>query len=108
MKRKIRKHSHKVGFIVNEHYEGERIEQKVARVIENNEPIKDGAPLIYTERKDGVLPQFDIRTDKWEIAQSAMDAANKAKIAKGQEITESRNRKNTEEEKPSKEDKKEP
>ena len=50
-------------------YEGETIEDKVRRVTLNNEPIEDTAPLIYTERKDGVLPQYDIRTDKWEIAQ---------------------------------------
>lgn len=65
-----------------EPYEGESIEMKVAKLIENNEPITDGAPIIYTEKKDGVLPQYDIRTDKWEIAQSAMDLANASKIAK--------------------------
>lgn len=65
-----------------ESFEGESIEIKVAKLIENNEPITDGAPIIYTEKKDGVLPQYDIRTDKWEIAQSAMDLANASKIAK--------------------------
>ena len=43
--------------------EGETMEQKVAKLVENNEPITDGAPIIYTEKKDGVLPQYDIRTD---------------------------------------------
>ena len=38
-----------------ETYEGEYIEEKVARVVENKEPIEDGAPIIYTERKNGVL-----------------------------------------------------
>lgn len=65
-----------------EPFEGESIEKKVAKLIENNEPITDGAPIIYTEKKDGVLPQYDIRTDKWDIAQSAMDLANASKIAK--------------------------
>ena len=37
-------------------YEGETIEQKVNRIVNNNEPITDGAPIIFTERKDGVLP----------------------------------------------------
>ena len=70
-------------FIGNiETFEGESIEEKVAKLIENNEPITDGAPIIYTEKKDGVLPQYDIRTDKWDIAQSAMDLANASKIAK--------------------------
>ena len=66
----------------NKSYVGERLEEKIQRITSNNEPIKDGAPLIYTERKNGVLPQYDIRTDKWDIAQSAMDLANASKIAK--------------------------
>ena len=57
--------------------EGEFIEEKVARVVENREPIEDGAPIIYTERKDGVLPAYNIRTDKWDIALTAMDQVNK-------------------------------
>lgn len=65
-----------------EPYEGVSIEKKVSKLIENNEPITDGAPIIYTEKKNGVLPQYDIRTDKWDIAQSAMDLANASKIAK--------------------------
>ena len=65
-----------------ETFEGESIEEKVAKLIENNEPVTDGAPIIYTEKKDGVLPQYNIRTDKWDIAQSAMDLANASKIAK--------------------------
>ena len=56
-----------------ETYEGEFIEEKVARVVENKEPIEDGAPIIYTERKDGVIPAYNIRTDKWDIALTAMD-----------------------------------
>ena len=42
--------------------EGEYIEEKVRRITENNEPIEDGAPIIYTERKDGVNPAYNIRT----------------------------------------------
>ena len=44
-------------------YEGETIEQKVNSIVNNNEPITDGSPIIFTERKDGVLPEYDIRTD---------------------------------------------
>ena len=40
----------------NEYQEGESIENKVRRITENNEPITDGAPIIYTNREDGVLP----------------------------------------------------
>ena len=60
-----------------ETFEGEFIEEKVARVVENKEPIEDGAPIIYTERKNGVIPAYNIRTDKWDIALTAMDQVNK-------------------------------
>ena len=79
-----------------ENFEGETIENKVAKLLENNEPITDGAPIIYTEKKDGVLPQYDIRTDKWEIAQSAMDLANASKIAKSKGLKKPEERKPTE------------
>lgn len=66
-------------------YEGENIETKVKRITDNNEPISDGAPVTYTEKKDGVRPEYDIRTDKWELVQEKMEAGNiqKMKIAKG-------------------------
>ena len=48
----------------------------------NKEPITEGAPLLYTERKDGVDPGYNPRTDKWEIATDAMDKASKSKLAK--------------------------
>ena len=65
-----------------EFQDGERIETKVKRITENNEPITDGAPIIYTNRDDGVLPSYNIRTDRWDIAQQAMDAVNQANLAK--------------------------
>lgn len=70
-------------------YEGETIEVKVRRTTDNKEPIKDAAPLVYTQKKDGVLPQYNIRTDKWELVQSKMEPANKQKIlkAKGLDLT---------------------
>ena len=34
-----------------EPFEGESIEKKVSKLIENNEPITDGAPIIYTEKR---------------------------------------------------------
>jgi len=67
---------------INSSYEGERIEQKVNRIVNNKEPIKDGAPIIYTERKDGVLPAYDIRTDKYEIAVEAMEKVSQAQRSK--------------------------
>jgi len=57
---------------------GETIEEKVERVVNNGEPIEDGAPAVYTERKHGVRPEHDIRTDRWEVATDAMDAVQKS------------------------------
>lgn len=62
----------------NASYIGERLELKVQRMFNNNEPITDSAPLIYTERKDGVLPAYDIRTDRFDIAIEAMDKGSKS------------------------------
>ena len=65
--------------------EGETIETKVERIIQNKEPIKDGAPLIFQERKEGVQPAYNIRTDRMEIALEAMDKNNRAKVAEREE-----------------------
>lgn len=72
----------KTKLIRNTDYVGETIEQKINRIVNNKEPIKDGAPIIYTDRKDGVQPQYDIRTDRWEIAADAMDKVSKSHLAK--------------------------
>jgi hypothetical protein len=61
--------------------EGEPIEHKIQRVLKNKEPIKDGAPIIYTEKKDGVISAYNIRTDRWEIATEAMDLVHRSKTA---------------------------
>ena len=68
--------------IVNESTEGETIEQKIERVVNNGEPITDGAPMVYTEREDGVLPAYDPRTDRFEIAVDAMDRVTASRLAK--------------------------
>jgi len=65
--------------------EGETIEQKIERIVNSGEPITDGAPLIYTERKDGIKPEYDIRTDRWEIATEAMDKVQADMAAKREE-----------------------
>ena len=55
---------------------------KVRRIVHEKEPIKDGAPIIYTDRKDGVQAGFNVRTDRFEVATEAMDKVSKSKIAK--------------------------
>lgn len=61
--------------------EGENILTKVRRILDENEPLTDGAPLIYTPKEDGVKPEYDIRTDKWQIAINAMDRVNAYKLS---------------------------
>lgn len=82
MKRKYNRATN-IGFEPIEVFEGTTIEHKIQRMMENNEPITETTGIHFTEKKDGVRPEFNIRTDKWEIAQKTMDAVNKAKIAKG-------------------------
>jgi len=75
----------KTSLRVNESYLGETIEQKIERIMNNKEPITDGAPTIYTERKDGVLPDYDIRTDRFDAAIDAMDIVARTHKAKRDE-----------------------
>jgi len=65
----------------NNSIEGETIETKIERITGNNEPITDGAPIIYTDRRDGVLASCDVRTDRWDIAIDATDLIQKNKAA---------------------------
>lgn len=67
---------------------GESIETKLLRVTTTNEPIENVAPLIYTERKDGVHPEYDFHTDRMEIAQEAMGACAKSAVAKREQRQE--------------------
>ena len=67
---------------VNTSYKGETIEKKIARIMTNKEPIKDGAQLIFSDRKEGVKPEYNIRTDRFDVAVEAMDKVNKSKKAK--------------------------
>lgn len=76
---------------VNQSVEGEPIETKIERIIANKEPIKDGAPIIYTERKEGVKKAYDIRTDRFEVAIEGMDKVAKSYKAKREERYKDRN-----------------
>lgn len=74
-------------------YQAEPREVKLRKIISgeaNN--MEDGVfPTIYTEKKDGVQPEFDIRTDRFEIAIDAIDKINQSaasQIAKSRGETE--------------------
>ena len=79
------------GLYKNNSYEAQSLMQKIRAKLMNKEPIEgDGdVPMTYTERKDGVLPEYDIRTDRFELAQRAMEkmhSAENSEIAKTNEI----------------------
>lgn len=63
-------------------YTAESIETKVRRIMDENEPITDGAPIIYTPFEEGVKPEYNIRTDRWEVAIAAMDKISSYEASK--------------------------
>lgn len=65
--------------------EGETIEEKVERIVSNKESIRDGAPLIYTERNEGVGASYNPRTDRFEIAVDATTKIEKSYKARREE-----------------------
>lgn len=74
-------------------YQAEPREVKLRKIIngESND-MEDGVfPTIYTEKKDGVQPEFDIRTDRFEVAIDAIDKINQSVanlVAKSKGVTE--------------------
>lgn len=61
------------------------LEEQMRKATATGQPIDSKAvPLLYTERKDGVLPEYDHRTDRFEIARQAKDriTATRAAVAK--------------------------
>ena len=74
-------------------YEAEPREVKLRKIIsgESND-MEDGVfPTIYTEKKDGVQPEYDIRTDRFEVAIDAIDKINQSianQVAKSKGKTE--------------------
>lgn len=67
---------------INNLYEAEPLEVKLRRKMKGgkvDEEEGDGKTwaIAYTEKKDGVKPEYDIRTDRFEIAREAMETIEK-------------------------------
>lgn len=67
---------------INNIYEAEPLEAKLRRKMKGgkvDEEEGDGKTwaIAYTEKKDGVKPEYDIRTDRFEIAREAMETLEK-------------------------------
>lgn len=80
-----------------ESFPDERLERKIARMRANREGITDvTVNLMYTERKDGVRAETDIRTNKWGaaaiggdvMAESALSARKMKAVPGGPANTE--------------------
>lgn len=85
----------KTSISVNNSYESESIEEKMRRAVMAGEPIEAISPMIFTERKDGVRPETDIRTDRFEVALLGMNHVNMSRMAKREEA-ENKNNETTE------------
>lgn len=63
-------------------YEAEPLEIKLRRKMKGGKVDEDEGDaktwaIAYTEKKDGVKPEYDIRTDRFEIAREAMETLEK-------------------------------
>ena len=66
--------------MIDENEKGETLIKKIQRILDENEPLTDGAPMIYTPKQAGVRDDCNIRTDKWTLAMNAMDRVNNYKL----------------------------
>lgn len=72
----------KTNLEVNKSFIGESIEEMIERTTTTNEPIESSAALIYTDKSEGVMAAYNPRTDRFEIAQSAMDKIHRGELQK--------------------------
>lgn len=65
--------------------EGLSLEQEIEQLIKSKQPLQGGATMIYTEKSKGVLPEYDIKTDRFDIAAETKHAATRRAIMKPME-----------------------
>lgn len=61
---------------------GESIEEMLRRLTANKEPIPENVPPIFTPKSEGVIPDYDIRADRFDTAYEATDKFHASEIAK--------------------------
>lgn len=61
--------------------EGKILEYEIEAMMQNKEPIKGTAELIFTKKRDGVLAAYNPRTDKFD---ELINAANEMAIGASQ------------------------
>jgi hypothetical protein len=65
---------------------GKSIEEELRQAQASKTPISSTTDVTYTPLKDGVLPQYDIRTDRQEIALDATEKMAKSDILHNDEL----------------------
>ena len=76
----------KTSLKVNESSEGETLEMKIDRFVNNREPLQEnGVQPIYMERKEGINRAYDVKTGRFEVAIEAMDKVAKSITARREE-----------------------
>ena len=67
---------------INNLYEAEPLEIKLRRKMKGGKVDEEEGEgktwaIAYTEKKDGIKPEYDIRTDRFEIARKGMETIEK-------------------------------
>lgn len=73
----------------NDYFEAKTLEQELEQALHEKRPIEKNAigSIFYTRKQHGVLPECDIRTDRFDLAQHAMEKlAENAKKARATKL----------------------
>lgn len=60
------------------------LERMIELRMNNNESFGDEAPIIFTEKSEGVQAGYNIKTDRFDLALDGMTAIDKSRIAKSE------------------------
>lgn len=66
----------------------EKLRKKMEGISNDGVEIDESIPIIYTEKKAGVLPSTNIRTDRFEVAREAMEKINRAEAERYAKVME--------------------
>lgn len=75
----------------NNTFEGDNILVTMKRALQGDGDTGEELPTYFTERKAGVLPGFNIRTDRWEVARKATETLQKSETAQRERAWKERN-----------------
>lgn len=67
---------------------GESIEEQLRRMTAEKQPVPQEVEEIFTPLADGVVPDYDIRYDRFDAAIEASDKFSASKTARAAEIGE--------------------